>query len=115
VKISRRSWHYRWYMDFWNSQPTDLCSYFWKLVFSIVLRAGMILIGSTVVLAVGSAAVVGAYHIAGFLLSLIGIGAAVFFVGWLARRSWKARDPNIVVAYLRAKKERLCPLIEVED
>ena len=115
MKISRRSWHYRAYKGFRYREPTELCSYFWTVAFILAIKTVMVVGISLIAIIVGTFATVVAYQNAGSIFMWLGIIASVFMLGYLARRSWKADHPNIAVAYLRAKKDRLCPLIEVED
>jgi len=39
MKINRNSWHFKWSNFFTNQETynTNLCSYFWKLIFSLLV------------------------------------------------------------------------------
>jgi hypothetical protein len=119
------SWHYRLY-SFWNNvyekgcdsalpsrwrahpvavqhKPNSLCSYFWSIVlltlFSIPAAVFMALVFVPV-----------AYLI---------LGINVLIERRRAKKrnespdKKKARTPKLVVEYLKAKKQRVCPLIQV--
>jgi hypothetical protein len=139
VRISERSWHFKLARGFWSHKdsktgvmtvytPKDLCSYFWAVMVPLVFL---------VFLAVG-----GMFVVSGFILFLathwrealiiLGIFAGCFAtagIGWCAQKLagylWRrirrtqvtddGRPKNIVVAYVVAKKRRICPLIEVVD
>jgi hypothetical protein len=103
MKISARSWHYRWMRWFYadtldNHVPRSLCTYFWALVFSPL-----------VALAVGA-----------FAIALLTILLPVLGVGELHDRRQRKRGhlppkgPGLVRSFVKAKKRKICPLIEVE-
>lgn len=144
MNISKRSWHYRLY-NFWRNvidfdrdgplylfpwwrdhetryynPPSNLCKYFWTT---------LILTGFTWILVLG----------AGIVLGLIGLLYFAFVwpierykdSNWRHARldakyraklsegaSWKPptpKEPGILVAFLKAKKAKACPLITLVD
>ncbi len=103
----------------------NLCRHFWRIVASILLYLGV----AALVLAIGSLPVV--YAWAWYDLIINGIGEAlilvipgtagiVFMVGVIVKRSFfnepkPTKPPNLVLSYIKARKEHYCPLIEVVE
>ncbi|MGR2462346.1 hypothetical protein ACUX4R_26070, partial [Salmonella enterica] len=44
MKINTKSWHYRFLSSLDTSIPKSLCPYFWKVMFTVALLAGSILL-----------------------------------------------------------------------
>lgn len=91
MNISRRSWHYRWLVWLEAPIPYNLCSYFWTLVLSFMLGAVLVIPSPIVLL--------------------------VVLVTYLHKKYKKYRwsqesQPSIVGEWLKAKKRKVCPLIE---
>lgn len=128
MKVSERSWHLRFVrftrlhlLEQWYA-PHDLCSYFWGGIVGALLLWACLL-----VLAVALTCVVLGGIAAPFVLVFLAlkgdvaarIMASVLAVGalalWMVHRGRhaRARQPNLLIEYLRAKKRRICPLIEV--
>lgn len=121
MKINRNSWHYKWSNFFTNQEAynASLCSYFWKLVFSLIVPPGIILLLITFV---GYAIFkmfteMGCFNLAMVMYCVLGM----IFLPGLAL-SWY-RDKNkyttpllpgeeIVIAFIKAKKRKICPLIK---
>lgn len=116
MKISKKSWHYRWLL-FMNqykidNMPKSLCGYFWSLVIS--------LFGVPV------------FFVAVSPVILFGcICAGLYYSYWwivdkyknhrdkkrIARGEpvCKHREPSLFRKWLKAKKEKVCPLIEFTE
>lgn len=123
MKVKRSSWHYKLYcvtQEFWRGDgpfflwefirgkenpyyynPKSLCSYFWATVLScIAIPILSILI----------------------LLCLLVLGI-VFVIAYpflrckkrFKKNSTVAKQPNLAISYIKAKKNRVCPLIELVD
>lgn len=129
MKINRDTWHY-WLYKVWvngrTSPTTNLCAYFWMVVF------GAIEVALVSVLALAAVGGLGAFlYILGWHIylsfrhhpipsSLVALGV-VSFVGvaywWsLVRRpSDEPREPSLVWAYIEAKKSKVCPVVEFVD
>lgn len=126
MKISKKSWHYKvhhfWTDTFWDDPNTTLCYYFWTVVGG--LFKGLFIVGAASIIVFGL----------GFFLYLLGkvtwlhplvmgevfgVVLGAFLLFRLARYARDARpiarSDNLVVAYLRARKQRFCPLIEFTD
>lgn len=136
LEISTSKWHYR----LWKigrargSEPHNLCKYFWHIVlFKLVLPlagVGLVLFGVGSILWViwlhPVEAALGTF--AAFLIVVL-----VVLLGWLLtrraeRRKVKRRqqrlqparpappkEPSVLWAYLKARKQKVCPLIKVVD
>jgi len=128
MKISINSWHYRYIGRHWDLNPNNLCSYFWKTVFSIVAWALGFVFGSIV--AVG-AAIILAYPIWQFFFGINDAGIILSTCAWLGVwfatqyhyrqyllrtgkvvEDYTVREPGLTRQYLAAKKRKVCPLIE---
>lgn len=124
VRISERSWHLQLVRACRHDYvPRDLCSYFWTLVAIIAPLA--VVIGVIVIAVVAFVRIM----LIDWRTTAVGIGigigvwAALFLVYYLGRslihrrrvrqRPTGRRGPNLIVAYVKAKKRRFCPLIEV--
>jgi hypothetical protein len=99
MKISRKSWHYRFLKWMRCSPiPDNLCGYFW-----VVVLAGL------AIAAISTVAVV---------LSPIWVPAWVYcklqdrFDEKFPPKEKPAREPGLLRQWLKAKKDRVCPLLE---
>ncbi len=110
MKVSRNSWHsrlVRWYEP--SYRPHDLCGYFWHVVLAILFSPFVItMIGAVAVLA------------APFILLWKGGGWTRHRFnkrGYLRAKPYVrvAHDPSLLMAWLRAKKGKYCPLIELDE
>jgi hypothetical protein len=126
MKISRQSWHYRLSKGnyFLYGEPANLCHYFWRVVWHLVrwpLVAAVViglLVGTLLFcrsypekacqIALAAASIAGII-VGLFLLSLI-IVTAVFVAAGM-----KWLRGTLLFQYLKACKQRICPLIEYED
>jgi hypothetical protein len=122
IAVSANSLHYRYwkwlqdplrFMDRWDAptakqlearakEPTAICGYFWAIILSPVHLAGIVLVAALLAcLAVVLAIVVGP-----FWLAYKGIKRA--------RQTEPVKETvGVVAAYAKARKARVCPLIEV--
>ena len=138
MTISRRSWHYRVWV--WGRthkrQPTSLCPYFWGVVVRLLgpTAIGAALIWGMVYWATTDrdfwrdlwfTVVVVAVYVVGLGLAAIGtreVGRfhdrrrerrrAAILAGPLPRAP---KPPSLLLAFLKAKKAKLCPRITLED
>lgn len=117
MKIKRSSWHYK-ISNFgkrsWDIGSDNLCLYFWRMVFKVVVAVILFCFVSlfcyTFWTEFDFRFIWLCFFYAGF----------VAFVSWLAihlLRERLGKSPeipggNIIVEYLKAKKEKVCPLIE---
>lgn len=100
MRISSRAWHLRLVRFIKESYvPTDLCSYFWTVVWIVVA--------------------VLSFAVAALMTSPIW-GPLLLLQLWTERvqqraKSGQERPPNLLLAWVRAKKAKVCPLITVVE
>ena len=102
IVIRRTSWHYR--LVRWEDpnapMPVTLCGYFW-----VVVGAGTFRMFFSMLMVV--------------VMPIVGM---FFGSAWLwNHRPWRRKaaeamphEPNLLVEWVKAKKRRVCPLIEVQ-
>lgn len=132
MKVSRTSWHYRWWNEFHNNsydnkprkEPKNLCQYFWGIVGPML---GLGFMGLTVLSAIGIGLWVAfTQHTLTALIvtfSITGFVPTYYLIyrldKWVEARPERLpqpeREPGPFRAYFRARKQRVCPLIEVTD
>jgi len=136
MKVSKHSWHYR----LWSlgrdssSRPRNLCKYFWhialiKVLFPLVV-AFFVLLGVGLLLWViwGHPIQTAAVILVALGIVLLGFGLFKLLQMWGERRE-EARyaaslvptppkpkkQPGVLRSFIKAKKQKACPLIEVVD
>ncbi|UPW35833.1 hypothetical protein QE320_gp031 [Pseudomonas phage EM] len=136
MKINRKSWHFKLHTMVdspiynqmaYGSGTVTLCSYFWQTVLAILLFASFTGGASIVATSVAYALIIGPAtgYILGGSLAVIGFiwiaiaavfyGITVFYrLGKLLNKTSSSKD-SILMAYIRAKKEKFCPIVELED
>ncbi|QMV28947.1 hypothetical protein AP1_0240 [Aeromonas phage AP1] len=144
MNINKSSWHYRLLNSLFDKIPTSLCPYFWKTVWALVMASGlttlfisaMASIGLSVLKVFGitsglvlvTSPLIGAVLIAIFVAIFVGVAILYDHVKSSARiKKWK-RDAkkleekangeykeSLIVSFLKAKKEKLCPSLKFVD
>jgi len=123
MKINTNSWHYKIVSRFTPSEeiPKTLCSYFWILFFGIiVLIAGL---GAALIILFASLSPILVPLINHFYPGTINDGPekvitglyAIVLVALLVRYIYNKTSfttNNVLFQYLKAKKDKVCPLIE---
>lgn len=122
MKISKRSWHYRFqlWIRHWDGPfgffkeendkkprelpPTNLCDYFWSLVFLAVVALPLIPFIYVVFIVIWTI-----FHVIKF--AVVSSVSAWHFI----HPPRKDANHGIVVAYAIAVKKKFCPLLEWED
>lgn len=142
MKIKQSSWHFGLVSSFFTSieyeHNVSLCKYFWMLVFSILVSAvlGVFLcfiltafitfltypiwqfvLGSNIVVGFSSLLVWIVFGKA--LQEEFGDSTANWNINVLphvytGRTNKKVKEPNVLIEYLKAKKNKVCPLLEIE-
>lgn len=127
VKISERSWHLR-YVRWWDGvgnrasdliyrdpdqppkpyTPTNLCGYFWMVT---LIGPGMFFWLLTFFPAVFVLKYVGLLVFWGVMALIRGVRS--LFHAVRPSKAETSNEPNLFVEYVKAKKRRICPLIEV--
>ena len=96
--VKTTSWHYR-LQDFFDSPHSDnLCQYFWKTMGALFLLLLAIPLSPFIA---------------------IGFGAAYIKEEYPDAWSWrpsnkKSKERGLLMSWLKAKKDKVCPLIEYE-
>lgn len=126
MKISKNSWHFKMHKIFnagMEPKYKSLCTYFWGTVFTALLFYVLLPLLGLGVLVLSTFPFV--YFFTGDLSALapaIIIGGFEIFAlvtFWLDYRSKhytrKIKEPTLVGEYIKAKKRKICPLIEFVD
>lgn len=132
MKINTKSWHYRFLNSLDTNIPKSLCPYFWKVVFTVALLAGSILLfmallatmGVTIFEGIGFtldnmvlywslAAVVGTATATSAIVLVVTV---IFGFVW-AKENIKApyKEEPLIITFIKAKKSKICPHLEFED
>jgi len=115
MKVKRTSWHYKastLFCDF-EEGHTNLCWYFWRLVFTVVFILAILSLAclalyvyftslqfvSNTILAVA------------IILAIILPPLAIYFLREILGKAPEL-PKNILFDYVKAKKRKVCPLIE---
>lgn len=136
MKISKSSWHYR-FIDFFmkGDPPVNLCSYFWTLVHRLFLFICLATFVIHFVLAVIGVSWFVIYSIFDIKLppswlvrpivtivsgAGFGIALGLLFALWqfLSLRVFQRRrkkQPSLIVEFIKAKKQKHCPLLEIDE
>jgi hypothetical protein len=123
MEIRRDSWHYRFYevsFNMWPPERTNLCSYFWRVAYGIVLYVAL---GACVLFILGATGyalynhTVASLIVAGVTVVLLGLILLGIYVDdeLALRRSEPGYRPGLIRSYLKAKKEKVCPLVKFVD
>lgn len=137
MKVNKNSWHYKvlsekfcfmggW--DEWNIS-SSLCVYFWQVVFRLFTGVGLGLLvlspffsWTLIILDLTFSSILGALlTVMGLLVTFAAPFLGTLFVvvcvgefikNKLPRREYKEKEPNLIVEYIKAKKNKVCPIIE---
>lgn len=139
MKVRKSSWHYRlWRVGRSNpdSEPRDLCRYFWHIMLLKVLVpaviAGFVLlgVGALVWVIVRNPVEAALATSAASILVASVIGLVVLIKATEPRRAAKKKarefasatappkppkEPSLLWEFIKAKKRKACPLIDVVD
>ena len=132
MKINTKSWHYRFLNSLDTNIPNSLCPYFWKVVFTVTLFAGSILllmaffaiigakifegIGFTLDNAVLYWSLAAAAGTAFAISTIVLVVAVVFGFVW-AKENFKPpyKEEPLIITFVKNKKSKICPRLEFED
>jgi hypothetical protein len=127
MKINKKSWHYRYYAWTYDKieettppYRTNLCRYFWRFpLASLVMLFLFVLFPVAIVGSVSFATFFigrSMYHHLGWWNVLVVAGiAAIVYLTRLRGKISNNETVQLVGAYVAAKKQGVCPLIEFED
>lgn len=115
MKIQKSAWHFQFFtMGFdsgYSGQAANLCSYFWRVVAGMLKIVCMVAVLLCVAVGVGSMV----FQFPLYCLALVVGTTAVVNAPRIAKRGKSKRglcEPGLLRAYLRARKDKVCPLIE---
>ena len=127
MQINRNGWLYRWayfFVEDWNRpDQANLCPFFWRVV--LIVPLGWLAILGILSLILTLLFAVPAHELGwkGLLITpslLVALGAILWSASKIQR--WDistqlkvVRGPNILVEYIKAKKAKFCPRIDVVD
>ena len=138
MKIKQSSWHYRAIEYFNIEHSNSLCCYFWQTLFAILflpvcigtffIAVAMVLLLASIGLVTLPLEVLGVISLVDSSLRITSIfglfayGAALFYVFEKGKKAFfrYLRDADeeapinesLFVAYIKAKKRKVCPIIE---
>lgn len=132
MKINEKSWHFRLLQQTCYSKARryqnnggSLCGYFWSVVWELVCLASMafLMLGALWIFVYQPISYIWAPDDDKFVIVMIwaillGVGAASFVGVYIHKKlpkkdKNKTKEPNILVEYIRAKKQKFCPIIEI--
>jgi len=129
MKVSTNSWHYRLidWLDF--NHCRNLCAYFWQAVLAVVLATVVFPVAGVFTLVVATMPLWHMFHW-NFAITVFAIGAAfieIIVLLFLLRTIVKDRheeemlagereslEPSLAYSWLKAKHDKICPLIEFD-
>ena len=137
MRIDTKSWHYRWlwksFREWKPPERTNLCAYFWRCVAAVpilvasavglVVLIPFVFVAVVVIGTVGSIVRIPIQYARGFrpsgpwgrILSRSDFVVPIEDKFWTRRQGTpNARQPSLLASWLRAKKERVCPIVEFE-
>lgn len=135
MKISKKSYHYRWYRtinslvhDKYDNLPTNLCNYFWGFIGVNIIGLLLLLLASFTCFAILSPIILiitlfitkppedlfGVGIVTGAMetVALVIIGTRLVFEKF---ENKKDSFLNVTNEYVKAKKQNICPLIEFTE
>lgn len=126
MKISKSSWHFK-FLDRYTVAGVDyrhvdyrhfsLCSYVWTLVFFLAIyatAAGLVLFFAGFVIQQIILSPLAALIFFVALIGGVGLAVGFMYLLWMAL-DYGNRHDGILPAYLKARKDKICPLIEFEE
>ncbi len=111
MEIKQDSWHHKFYELGHGGNPpfrTNLCSYFWRTILGlcmVTICLGTALLFLIIIGVVFTEATAGAFTVLGGIAAIVGL--------FHLRNLILKREPGLLRLYLRAKKEKVCPLVEI--
>jgi hypothetical protein len=119
MKVKRKSWHYKIsnFGDSFEKSNDNLCRYFWRLIG----KCALVVFGTLGGIFLTIAFFASPYWISVTIIvlwvcsSVILPVLAVWFLREKLGKSPEMPYGNLVVEYMKAKKEKVCPIIEYTD
>lgn len=120
MKIRKSAWHYRFYTfgfeSYYEGRITaNLCSYFWRTVWGMFKTLIIFAILSGIVIGLGSIVYQFPFYSSSAVVALVILIVGSHYKWRIPRRDSAKREPGLLRSYLKAKKDKVCPLIEFEE
>lgn len=122
MKINKNSWHYKFLNKHMNVYPikNNLCGYFWQVVGHLALSVFVLTSCLFIVLTMLSPLLlffkfkINEFLVAGIIIDILII---LILLPALLRKIFKKPigSNNLILEYIKAKKSKLCPIIEFVD
>lgn len=109
MKIKTTSWHYR-FLKRMGHKPKNLCSYVWTLFANVILCFAAMVVATVLVFG----AVKLTIDTNGIFL-LVALGGMGVIFGTAFGYTRVKKSDNLVLSWIRAKKSKMCPMIEYVD
>ena len=134
MKVNKSSWHYRWMRKIGFSVPTNLCPYFWKVIWS-----GLVFPVVAVVATIGTIFLtmpiwglfvdIHAIQILGFVIGSIEIALLICALCVQLKERWeyeryqehgyygkpRSKANSLFRAWMKARHDQVCPILEFVD
>jgi hypothetical protein len=124
MKVRKSAWHH-WFYGFgfehcqWQPETTNLCSYFWRTVWGVLKTLIIIAVAGAILTVAGMCF----YSAPWFSIGCVAAVGVVIAVAsnWSTIKyrlnpgrydSESAPEPGLLRSYIKAKKDKVCPLIE---
>ena len=120
MKVSRKSWHYKLshFLDEGTNEWGDnLCKYFWRLVGKVIVAIVLTIAITVILITYFTSPMVIPVTIV-LISSILAVLLPVFVISKLRKKYGKpvgVIPENIFFEYVKAKKLKVCPLIEYVD
>ncbi len=123
MKVRKSSW-YHWFYTFGFEQyerhpgKTNLCSYFWRTVWGVFKCLLIVAVVGTIVTVAGMCLYnalwlsIGCLAVVGAVIAFASNWTRIKFFLNPGRYENKEPEPGLLRSYIKAKKDKVCPLIE---
>jgi len=126
MEIKNDSWHC-WLYEAGHGghapEKTNLCRYFWRVVAGASFVAGICAIYTAAIVGVGVMFYLHTFFMFAVLGGIAALLGGIYLYWRFEERAWKRTrvpgyqepEPGLLRSYLRAKKEKVCPLVKIVD
>jgi hypothetical protein len=126
MEIKRSSFLWKIVYGSWSEEAskietTNICRFFWRAVFTLLIYPITVLLILAVVLIIVQLGKLGMYHLkyliygAGISMGLVALAIVVWFIASGFRRFRESSAFQLIRGYIRAKKEKVCLTIIFVD
>lgn len=117
MKINKKSWHYRLLKFMEADVPTSLCPYFWKVVFLTIFAvvfSAFFIAGALVIYIIDKIDATKDAKLKALSQEAMKTGDWSKYDAFLHPKRKTKKEPGLIRAWLRARKEKVCPKLEFE-